>query len=108
MQLSDLGATATELYFHAAHNYSVHNAYMLPAFRNLQKKYKKGQFTYDKGIKLLRTYTLVLVAKDYHKEHGSMSQPWHELFSASDRASVAEVILDELIAEFQVGNFCDS
>ena len=108
MQLSDLSISAKELYFYAKHDYSACKAWMIPAFRNFQRKYKKGQFTYDKGIKLLQTYALVSVAKDYHRRYGSMSQPWHELFPISDRASVAELILDELIAEFQVGRPCKS
>jgi hypothetical protein len=108
MQLSDLSISAKELYFYAKHDSNVYKAWMLPAFRNLQRKYKKGQFTYDKGIKLLQTYALVSVAKDYRQQYGGMRQPWQELFPISDRASVAELILDELIAEFQVGRPCKS
>ena len=105
MELSDLSHTATELYFHASHNSDIHKAYMLPAFLNLQRKFKKGTFTYDLGLKLLRQYTLVSVAKDYNREHGSVSLPWHKLFTIQDRANAAEVILDELLGEFRIGNF---
>jgi hypothetical protein len=105
MELSDLGHTARELYFYAKTDSNIHKAYMLPAFLNLQKKFKKGTFTYDLGLKLLRQYTLVSVAKDYNREHGSMREPWHKLFTIQDRANAAEVILDELLGEFRLGNF---
>jgi hypothetical protein len=105
MKLSDLGQSARELYFYASHNSIVHKAYVLPVFLNLQGKFKKGTFHYDLGIKLLRQYALVAVAKDYHREHGSMGQHWHDLFTIQDRANVAEVILDKLLCEFRNGNF---
>ena len=105
MELSNLSPSASELYFHASHNADIHRAYMLPAFTNLQRKFKKGTFSYELGLKLLKQYTLVSVAKDYRREHGSMSQPWHELFTIQDRAEVAAVILDELLCEFRIGNF---
>lgn len=105
MELSDLGQSARELYFYASHNSNIYKAYMLPAFLSLQRKFKKGTFSYDLGIKLLKQYTLVSVAKDYHRENGSMRQPWHSLFTIQDRANVAEVILGELLCEFRIGNF---
>lgn len=100
-----LSSSAKELYLHATSNSSVNRAYMLPAFLNIQKRYKKGTFIYDLGLKLLQQYTLVSVAKDYHREHGSIGQPWHKLFSVADRQAAAEVVLDGLIAEFKLGNF---
>lgn len=107
MELSDLSHSATELYFYASHDADTYRAYMAPALLNLQRKFRKGTFSYERGLKLLRQYTLVSVAKDYAREHGGMSQPWYELFTVQDRANVAEVILGELLCEIRIGNLCN-
>lgn len=95
---------ATELYFHATSDAACYRAWILPAYQNLERKWRKGQFEFDLGLKLLTRYTLVSIAKNYRLEHGSMTDNWARMFPPPVREEVAETLLSELINELKLGN----
>ncbi len=59
-----------------------------PIHKNLQKKLAKGSYDHEKSKKLWM-YLADNCAKKYAKDFGSEGQPWHKLFSTSDRRAVA-------------------
>lgn len=104
MEYGDLCSSGRELYLYIKSTSSVCRAYFDPAARNLSRRFKRGEFVLDKAIDGMN-YCAINGAKDYHREHGSMRQPWHQLFPVSVRRAVAEVMARELHEEFKLGNF---
>jgi hypothetical protein len=90
MNYEDLSTASAELCIYAEHNEPCYRAYLLPAFKNLERKIKRGVFDLDKAILLFQKYTTVALAKQYTLEHGSMSDKWSDLFTVSDRKQLAE------------------
>ena len=98
------GTEARELDLYMMNDSAIYHAYYLPVALNLQKKWQKGEYDKDLGIKGMRR-AVDAAAKQYNREHGSMSTPWHKLFSVGDRDAVAENLVDNLVAEWRLGNF---
>ena len=78
-----------------------------PVIKNLSKHYKRGNFSLDLAIHSIERYCLTPAAKQYHREHGSMSSAWHHTFPKPVRLEAAEVIARMWAAEFKLGNFWD-
>jgi len=78
-----------------------------PVIQTLSKKWKQGVFDYGKAVAYVNRYCLVPAAKQYKLEYGSMTTPWHEMFSKETRTSAAESIVQEWVDEFKLGNFWD-
>ena len=95
---------ADELELYLVNTEACYRAWLLPAYQNLERKWKRGVFDRDLGIKLLAQYTLVSAAKQYHLEHGSMSTKWSTVFPPSVRVEAAESLLDGFLAEVKIGN----
>lgn len=104
MEYGDLCSSGRELYLHIKNNSLVCRAFFDPVARNLSKKFKRGEFILDRAIDGMN-YCAINAAKDYHREHGSMQQPWHQLFPVGTRRAVAEVMAREVYEEFKLGNF---
>lgn len=75
------------------------------AYLALGRFYKKGQFSYDRGLAYISRYIVATGAKEYNLQYGSMTQPWHKQFPKALRDSVSESLLNGIIAEFRLGNF---
>ena len=95
---------ATELYLHASNDQGCYRAWLLPAYQNLERKWRKGTFNYDLGLKLLTRYTLPAIAKNYRLEFGSMTDSWARMFPPAVREEVAEALLEVLVCELRIGN----
>ena len=102
MNYENLSAAATDLCIYAEHNESCYRAYLLPAFKNLERKIKRGVFNLDKAILLFQRYTTVSLAKQYKLEHGSMTDKWSELFTVSDRKQLAEYWAEQVRDEVNI------
>jgi hypothetical protein len=95
---------ATELFLYATTDSRHYSAWLLPAYQNLERKWRKGRFNYDLGLRLLTRYTLPAIAKQYRLEHGGMTDRWNTLFPAACREEVAATILAHFVAELRCGN----
>ena len=102
--INDVSHAAWELVLHAKNDRGCCRAWLEPAWRNLERKIRKETFSYELAIRLLKDYTLTNVAKDHHREHGSMADAWHQIFPPSVRQEAAEILLDEFLNELRAGN----
>ena len=75
-----------------------------PAWIALSKAHKRGDLNYDKALKYLRNRYRD-AAKQYTREHGSMTDSWQSLFSLSTRNACALMTLENMLAEFNLGNY---
>jgi hypothetical protein len=87
---------AVELQLYLENDYGTHKAYLVPACRNLAKHHAAGRFNRELGLRSMRR-AVDAGARQYNLEHGSMSTPWHEVFTRGDRDRVAEVLLDNFL-----------
>ena len=97
------GAEAVELELYLMNDSAVYHAYYLPVAKNLQRKWLKGVYDLDLGIKGMR-HAVDAAARDYNREHGSMTTAWYQVFSVSDRNRVAETLCLALVAEWRLDN----
>ena len=79
---------AKELVIHADNDQHLYRSSHIPIVKNLQKKMVKGQYDQEKARKLWG-YHADRAAQSYHKEHGSKSDKWHEMFPTSTRKEAA-------------------
>jgi|TARA_Y100000289_G_C3901137_1_gene139239 hypothetical protein len=98
MSLSD---TARELELYATNT----EAFIAPVIKNLSKHHKRGDFSLDRAIHSIERYCLTPAAKQYDREHGSMTTPWHHVFPKAVRLEAAESIARSWVAEFRLGNY---
>ena len=98
MTLSD---TARELELYATNT----EAFIAPVIKNLSKHHKRGDFSLDRAIHSIERYCLTPAAKQYDREHGSMTTPWHHVFPKAVRLEAAESIARSWVAEFRLGNY---
>jgi hypothetical protein len=89
---------ARELYFYATSDVNSYRAWLLSAYQNLERKWRRGVFERDKALKLLASYTLVSIGKQHRNEFGSM------LFPPQVRNEVAGILADYVVAELELGN----
>lgn len=80
-------------------------AFYMPVYRTLSRKYQKGVFSLDLAIKAIERYCLTPAAKQYKLEYGSMTSKWYEMFPKSTRLEAAETIALSMVSEFKLGNF---
>jgi hypothetical protein len=87
-----------ELQLYCENDGDLYRQQVQPIVKNLEKKIKKGVFDRAKAEKLWG-YLAESCAKKYAKEFGSSDQPWHKMFSMSDRRAVAKAFNDDFMAE---------
>ena len=94
-------ATELELYFN-------NEQWLIqPSTIAIGKAHRKGsEFRYETALKFL-TNRCREAAKQYTREHGSMTDGWQQLFPLADRKAAAESILQSMLAEFRLGNYWD-
>lgn len=92
-------AAADELALYTENTSQVYNNATMPTIRNLEKKFKKGNYNKDKAVKAWE-YVAEYAAKLYHKEFGGGCR-WFDAFNKATRQAVAEhlesVYFDEYI-----------
>jgi len=87
-----------ELMLYVENNYAFINSIS----KNIKRKLDKGDFIYEKGLNALDRYCLISAAKQYHLEHGSMTDSWNDIFPKHVRMETAEYILERLIAAHRI------
>lgn len=102
MNYENLSTASAELCIYAEQNETCYRAYLLPAFKNLERKIKRGIFDLDKAILLFQKYTTVALAKQYTLEHGSMTDKWSDIFTVSDRKQLAEYWAEKVRDEIKI------
>ena len=100
MTLSD---EARELELYATNT----EVWYAPTIKNLSKHWKRGNFSLDLAIHSIERYCCTPAAKQYHREHGSMTSAWHDIFPKAVRLEAAESIARSWVHEFKLGNFWD-
>jgi hypothetical protein len=93
---------AVELELYMMTEWGAYSAYYLPAVRNLARHWRADRFNLDLGIKGMR-HAVDAAAKQYNREHGTMTTAWHDLFPVSTRDRVAESLVRDVVAEFKEG-----
>jgi hypothetical protein len=101
--MTDYGHEARELELWMMNDGAIYRAYLEPMYKNLERKWRKGTYDLTLGIKGMR-HAVDAAAKQYHREHGTMSDKWSDIFTVSDRNRVAEVLCLRLVAELRAGN----
>ena len=94
---------ANELKAYGDSNAQLYFSRKLPIIKNLEKKYKKGTFDFEKSIKLWRYFVDDLMQR-YHKEHVGRGK-WHSLLSVPDRNLLAREFAEDILVDFESGNF---
>jgi hypothetical protein len=79
---------AKELVMYADNDSQLYRTSHQPIVANLKKKVKKGVYDHEKATKLWG-YHADRAAQKYAKEHGD-GQPWHKMFTPSDRKQAAK------------------
>jgi hypothetical protein len=79
---------AHELVMYADNDSQLYRTSHQPIVANLKKKVKKGVYDHEKATKLWG-YHADRAAQKYAKEHGD-GQPWHKMFTPSDRKQAAK------------------
>lgn len=86
--MEHMSDAAHELVLHADNDSHLHHSSHMPIINNLKKKAKKGVYDPEKAKKLWG-YHADRAAQNYHKHYGDKSQPWHKMFTPSDRKQAA-------------------
>jgi hypothetical protein len=95
---------AREIELYADNNSQLYFSRKLPILKNLQKKFKKGQYNIEKSAKLWRYYIDDAMQR-YQKEFGTRGGKWHQLLTTHDRQLLAMEYAENTLAEFELGNF---
>ena len=94
-----------ELGYYCEHDQFFAPAYYSPVYKTLGKFHKANTFSLDRAIKYLDRYLLLPAAKDYLKQHGSMTDSVKHMFPKAGRLKLAEVLALEMVGEFRLGNY---
>jgi len=92
-------ATELELYFQ-------NEEWLIkPATIAIGKAFRHREtFSYERALRHLER-RCIDAAKQYTREHGSITDRWSALFPLSARKAAAESILESMLDEFRLGNF---
>lgn len=97
-------AMAYEIQVFADSDSALYFSRKLPILKNLERKYKKGNYKIDMAAKLWLNFVNDALQR-YNKEFGSRSDKWHELMTVPDRKLLAMEYAIETKNEFDLGNF---
>lgn len=91
-------AAAYELELYAENTGTIYEKNTLPTIRNLQKKYRRGQYDHEKAVKAWE-YVAEAAAKLYAREYASAGD-WFRIFNRATRRAVAEAMEAYYFAEY--------
>jgi hypothetical protein len=95
---------ATELMLYIENDSQIHHAMGLPIIKNLTLKKAKGVYEHEKALKAFLNLA-TFGAKNYHREHGSMTTKWERIFPMAARKEVASEMTAYFETEYRLGNF---
>ena len=104
MARADMSDEATELALYIENDAQIYRSMGLPILKNLILKKAKGIYVHDKAIKAFLNLA-TFGAKNYHREHGSMTTKWEQVFPMKARKEVAEHMTAYFETEYRLGNF---
>ena len=95
---------AREIQLYADNDSRLYFSRKLPILKNLQRKYKKGNYKTELAAKLW-LYFVNDALQRYNKEFGSRGDKWHQLMTVPDRKLLAMEYAIDTLNEFEMGNF---
>lgn len=98
---------AKEIQMYADSNGQLYYSRMFPIIKNLYRKWKKGTFDVGKAAILFKYYVEDAMQR-YHKDFGSKGDKWYDLLSPIDRKILATEYAEQMLWEFESGNYDDS
>lgn len=102
--MADLAShEAVELTLYLTNDADCWQGYYLPVCRRLARFYDRGEFEFEKATRVMLR-AVNEGARQYHREHGTMSDPWYGLFPKGDRDRVAAHLVDYFLSELRIGN----
>lgn len=95
-----LSQEADELSIFIDNDRQLYNSRLIPIYKNLSKKMKKGQYKRNLAAKAFM-HLIDEGAKKYVKEHGSPGDKWNVMFPKKDRMELAEAYAKEFEEKFK-------
>jgi len=102
----EMSDAARELELFAENDSDLYQRSAVPIMKNLSKKFKKGTYNPELGVKLWK-YHADRAAKAYSKQH-STGDDWKTMFTPKDRMEIAKSMEDSWRSEMEAGNFMES
>lgn len=104
MDYDGLSTNQRELLLAIEHTCSYYRAFFEPMARNLSRRFRRGEpLDFERAIAGFM-HGVNGAAREYNREHGSMTIPWHKLFPVSDRKAVAERLARYAIDEIKLNS----
>ena len=94
---------ARDLALYAANNQRAWRA-VEHVLRNYERKRAKGTYC-PKLARKGMVYPVTMAARDYAREYGAPDDQWFALFTPTDRAQAAAIIMADVETEWSVGNY---
>ena len=102
----EMSDAARELELFAENDSDLYQRSGVPIMKNLSKKFKKGTYDPELGVKLWK-YHADRAAKAYSEQH-STGDDWKTMFTPKDRMEMAKSMEDSWRSEMEAGNFMES
>jgi hypothetical protein len=102
----EMSDAARELELFAENDGDLYQRSAVPIMKNLSKKFKKGTYDPELGVKLWK-YHADRAAKAYSEQH-STGDDWKTMFTPRDRMEMAKSMEDSWRSEMEAGNFMES
>jgi hypothetical protein len=102
----EMSDAARELELFAENDDDLYQRSAVPIMKNLSKKFKKGTYDPELGVKLWK-YHADRAAKAYSEQH-STGDDWKTMFTPRDRMEMAKSMEDSWRSEMEAGNFMES
>ena len=99
-------AEATELEIYISHDREMYFNYVQPYLIRLGKLHKEGDYSRDKACRGWKRI-IEAGAKHYTKEHCSMGDKWHHIFTAEARQICIDTLERHYKAELDLGNYVE-
>jgi hypothetical protein len=93
----------TELHLYIVNDYGIYNSWLLPTYRNYEKKLGRGSFDFDLAVAGMARNVCAHAAKRYHAEFGSPGK-WNSVFPMAVRLECGRELVAEMLAELRAGN----
>jgi hypothetical protein len=102
----EMSDAARELELFAENDDDLYQRSAVPIMKNLSKKFKKGTYDPELGVKLWKNHA-DRAAKAYSEQH-STGDDWKTMFTPRDRMEMAKSMEDSWRSEMEAGNFMES
>lgn len=99
----DVSDEAAELKLYIDNDGDLYRQRTVPIMKNLMKKMKNGTFDPSLAVQGFM-YLVDAGAQAYNREFGSDTK-WHQMFPKETRQQVAQWLVDDFVAEAELGNY---